>query len=229
MAKTATLLDIRTQVRQVAGMEQSQFCTDAELNNYINNAYARLYDLLTEKFADDYFQETDSISLVAGTESYDLPDDFYKLTAVDIVISSTQKKRVKRYTNMERNRFDTYSGYINSYGFPSLRYKLSGDQITFKPVPNGAQNIELTYIPVYTTLSDDGDTLDGVNGYEQLIILDAAIMAKIKEETDVTELRYERDKILMSIEAAAENRDANEPQRVNDAYNNSYDDIEFFE
>jgi hypothetical protein len=58
--------------------------------------------------------------------------------------------------------------------------------------------------------------VDGVSGWEQYIVLHAAVAALIKEESDPSQLRIEQAAIIERIEAAAENRDAANPQTVSD-------------
>lgn len=62
----------------------------------------------------------------------------------------------------------------------------------------------------------DLTTLDGISGWEDYVVIDAAIKALGKEESDVTALMAEKEAMRMRIGAAAENRDASMPARVTD-------------
>ena len=85
MTDFVSLSDLRTLVRQRAAQENSQFVTDEELRQYINRGYSGLYDLLvTNANSEDYFLNSSTVTLVSGTQTYDLPTDFYKLKGVDL-------------------------------------------------------------------------------------------------------------------------------------------------
>ena len=67
--------------------------------------------------------------------------------------------------------------------------------------------------------------VDGVNGWEEYITIDAAIKAMQKEESDCSILGAQKAAIIRRIEAEAENRDAGSPPVVADVrgrYGNGY-------
>lgn len=64
---------------------------------------------------------------------------------------------------------------------------------------------------------NDATTLDGISGWEEFVILDAAIKAGVKEETDISGLKILRDELKMEIEGLAEGRDAGQATHVSDA------------
>lgn len=218
MATTMTLLQLRTAVRQRADMVNSTFITDAELTSYINQSAYELYDLLVEKYGDDYFvtlpapqYTTDGIAT-----TYALPTDFYKLLGVDLAVSMPDWWVTLRPFEMaERNRF-ALRNFQSFYGLSNLRYKLAGSSIWFSPTPAAGQTYRLWYVPRWTELSADTDTLDGVSGWTEYVIVDAAIKCLQKEESDPTMLAVQKQALVQRIEAAAANRDAGMPHTVSD-------------
>src|SRR5437016_1425591 len=103
---TTTLATVRTAVRQRTEMVNSQFVTDAELNSYINASYYELYDLLVQKFGDDYFVATAYLFTADGVaDSYTLPSDFYKGLGLDIAIDALNWASVRRFNMGERNDY----------------------------------------------------------------------------------------------------------------------------
>ncbi len=58
--------------------------------------------------------------------------------------------------------------------------------------------------------------LKGVNGWDEYVIIDAAIKCLIKEESDVQVLLLQKQQMLKRIEDMAANRDAGDPERVSD-------------
>lgn len=67
------------------------------------------------------------------------------------------------------------------------------------------------------TIWDDSTSLDGIAGWEEYIIIDAAIKAQIKQENDIQPLLIQKAEITQRIQAMAEGRDAGQAHHVSDA------------
>lgn len=59
---------------------------------------------------------------------------------------------------------------------------------------------------------------DGVNGWEELVVLEAAIAMLAKEESSTTGKERARDRMLARLEAMVDDRDSGEPEVVQDVY-----------
>lgn len=209
-----TLGGVRAAVRQRCDMVNSQFVTDAELNGYINASAQELWDVLAQKFGDDYFVADPYSFTTDGTnDKYALPADFLKLLAVDVLVNAgtTQYVNVPRFNTMDRNRFGPY-GNVLPYGRINLYYKLLGSNIWLTPLPYAGQQIRLLYTPRFVLLVGDTDTLDGVDGWEEYVVVDVCIKALAKEESDASVFMQQKAALLERIEAASEHRDAANPQ-----------------
>lgn len=220
-----TLTSLITSVRYRSNMENSQFVTDTELTSYINASYAELYDLMVQKYGDDYFVASPYTFTTDGTNYlYALPDDFYKLLGVDLALSSTTDSYVtiQRFEFGDRNRY-AVPNFQSFYGVTNLRYRIQANKLWFTPTPSANQTIRVWYVPKITYLVTGSDTMDGVSGWEEYIIIDAAMKALIKEESDISALMAEKQMIIARIESAAENRDAGKaPKVVDNMYNDSW-------
>lgn len=62
----------------------------------------------------------------------------------------------------------------------------------------------------------DAAQLDGVSGWEEYVIIDAAIKAMIKEESDVSGLMVQKNAMLDRISSMAEGRDIGQAHHVQD-------------
>ncbi len=69
---------------------------------------------------------------------------------------------------------------------------------------------------------DYNTTIDGVAGWEEYIVIDAAIKCKDKEESDVSVLAARKNEKKKEIESIAENRDPGTASRVADVQSNGY-------
>lgn len=219
MATTMTLSDLETAVRQRADMVNSTFITQSELQSYINQSYFELYDLLVSKYGDNYYT-ADPYSFTTDGETYlyTLPADFYKMLGVDLALSNTQDSYVtlKPFNFIERNRYSV-PNFQSFYGVTNMRYRIQGNTLWLNPIPAANQTIRLWYIPRMTTLSAPTDTVQGVSGWTEYIICDAAMKCLQKEESDVTVLMAQKNALIERINAMAENRDAGSPATVADS------------
>lgn len=226
MSTSMTLSQLRTAVRQRADMVNSTFVSDVELNSYINQSYFELYDLLITTYETYYAAaplvfQTDGVS-----QLYPLPDGilysaaqpFYKMLGLDIGLSSNNNAGVtiKRFEFISRNRYvypqlnSTYLGCFN------LRYDLVGNSLMLIPIPSTAQFLRLWYIPRLQTLDTDGSRADGISGWTEYIICDAAIKCGQKEETDISVLMGQKMGLIKRIEESAMNRDVGQPATISD-------------
>lgn len=220
---SVTLLELRTQARQLADRENSNFVTDSELTTYVNQAIAELQDLLIGAYSSDYYISEYNFSTVSQQTTYALPADFYKLRGVDCALTNNEYASLRPFNFNERNRNDSFSSWGLMTG-PSVRYRLVGDNVVFSPAPEGAYAIRLWYIPTAVKLVADIDTLADLNQYSDLVVHSAAIKMLIKEESDVSALMAEKMQLIKRITEMAQNRDAGQPESISDIYaeNNDY-------
>lgn len=232
MATTLTLAQLRTLCQQESDMVNTTFITDSEWNSYINQSYFELYDLLVQKYGDDYFSTRAEFTTDGSTQLYPLPDGtiyssaplFYKLLGVDLNLApGTQESwvTIRRFNMSDRNRY-AVPNFQSFYGVTNLRYKLEGSTLWLTPIPTAGQVIRLWYVPRLTPLANDSDTCDGISGWTEYIVVDAAIKAKDKEESDTSVLMARKMGLIQRIEAAAENRDAANPATVSDNMSQEY-------
>lgn len=181
-------------------MVNSSFVSTAEWTNYINGSYTELYGLLVTAFEDYYIASPFSITTDGVNQDFALPTNpaMFKLLGVDLQAQASQLwVTLKPYTFLERNSM----GLVNT------------------PVPAAGQTLRLWYVPVLTALSADGDlTVDIINGWEEYIVVDAAMKAMAKEESDVSVLMARKQGLADRLNGEAANRDAGSPTRINNAY-----------
>jgi hypothetical protein len=312
MASLVTLLSLRTQALQRADAVNDPFFTTAEVNQYLNNSYAELYDLLTARVEGEYnlqqyffrsgsqnqsigvgapgvtafsatllatpivpgsvqiynnaFLASDNgsgaitatgltgtvnystgaltltfatppatMSLVSTiytgsvmtTDTYPLPINHYKPRGIDILTSGILGGGYPpaRYANVgtwmfqERNQYNFMSNpvAVSQVGGVPILYRLLGQTIKLIPAPTVAQqSYQFWYIPAYSPMVNDSDTVDGVNGWEEYIVLDTVIKMQAKQETDTAPWDMGKAAMLARIEAMSASRDAGLPQRISD-------------
>jgi hypothetical protein len=209
----ATLTELRQRSRERADMElgpgqadTDHFIKNSELDSYINASIAELYDLIVKANGDYYTIPSTPFTTTAGTLAYSLPADFYKLRHVEQQESDVKWKRIRRY-----NLKDRYRGGM-------LKYRLRAGNIEFNTDPGAGRTIRLLYIPKSTTLVSGSDTFDGINAFEEYVVVDAAIKMLTKEESDTSTLYAQKVALIERIHEMADDRDSGESETITDLY-----------
>lgn len=217
-----TLGALRLAAQQRADMENSAFLSTAEWNSNINASCAQLWEKLIEAYGSDYeVASAYSITTDGTNDHYALPADFFKLLGVDLSLANPASNQgwvtVWRFNFASRNQF-TLPNIQTLWGRTNLKYRLSGGNIWFIPLPASAQTLRLWYAPRFTPLVLDTDTFDGINGWEEWVINDCAIKARMKEQTPTEQLDAALAKQEERLIHVMENRDAGCPATTVDVY-----------
>ena len=194
-----TLLQLRDRAKQESDNVGQGFITDTEWNNYLAASYQELYGLVVTAFGNDYFVQAPAAGYTFTTdginEHFALPAEFFKLLAVDIQLSAPNYwVALKPFQMSERNDF----GYLGTM------------------IPMAGQTLRLLYVPRATVLTADVDVVDGVNGWEEYIVVDACIKALAKEESDTSSFVARKAALLERLNGEITNRDAGSPACVAD-------------
>lgn len=211
MARTRTLLELRTECRQRTEMEGSTFIADAELTRYLNQSIAKLYGKLVRAYGEQYFRSVSVVSTGAGSDTVALPTTFFKLLGVDVTIGGI----VQSLEPLDWSRRAEYAnvGAVWASGYPIV-YAIQPAKLQLYPTPNGVYSLSMHYIPHAVVLVSDSETLDGYSGWEHYVVLDTCIAMLAKEESDTKDLRLERDDIEKQIDELAGSRDEGVAWRV---------------
>ena len=219
-----TFLSVRDAVRQRSDQVNSTFVQEDELKNYVNLSYFELYDLLVTKF-EDYFVATPVVvstsdpasALMSNNITFiTLPNDFYKLKGVDLMQSPTNNTYIRTLETFPwAERYKFLSPISTLYNPYNLRYSLLGNKLAIVPMASSVY-LQIWYVPRPTSLVGDNDIIDGVSGWEEYIIIDAAIKCMQKEESDISVLAAQKAAIIKRIEDTAANRDVGQPKKMSD-------------
>lgn len=204
-----TLATIRNTCKSETDSINSSFVSDPEWNSFIQSSYQWLYGMIVQAFGNDYFAQTfppyqfttdglnQNFALPDGSSTFKLSTGatapaFFKLLGVDWANNTTQFFSLKPFAYADRNRLSYFNG----------------------STPQAAQNIRVHYIPRLTLPAADADLIDGVNGWEEFIVIDACIKAKDKEESDTSVLQARRAQMEQRLNSEIENRDAGNPAKI---------------
>ncbi len=170
-------------------MVTSAFVTATEVNDAINDELCELYDLLVSAAPPDYYYAETTISTVSGTILYSLPNDFLKLISV-LADEGNGKRRPLDVVRSEYER-------------------------AYYAAPGGVYSVIVGYVPAAQVLVNDGDTFDGVSGWDALITARVARRLLAKAKKDVSDLMQEIAAKTQEIRTHAR-RDVGHPRYITD-------------
>lgn len=229
MSYNVTLTELIERVRQRTNLEGAQaFVTDWEVTGLINVAYAEWLDEVRgTTWVGQYTRSSYSFTTTSGQQLYQLPPDFMSLISLDIAFANGSPViSARAYQEEERNRFRQYPLLYGWTVSSPIFYQLQQGNLSFIPVPNGAFQCQLNYVPVAPRLAGPEDTIDSINGWEEFIVLHAAIRVATKDgQMDLIpvlagQLEQQRER----IRAMAPRRDQQTAERVHMIENADFDD-----
>lgn len=217
MARTFTVSELITRVRERSNTERSNFVTDDEIIRYIDQGYTKLYDLIVSKF-ENYYISDYSFQTTGSTQFFDLPADFYKMVGLDqfqnFSGSGENALTVRPFNFNERNRYNNILFAVTAAAF--YRYLIQGTKIKILPQPDAGITFKMWYVPAPVKITTTAQTIDGIAGWEEVVILTAAIQVMNKQELDSSALKLEQREAIDRVITMATERDAALPERVTD-------------
>lgn len=239
-----SLQQIRLFSQARADQINSNFLSLAEWNSNINQSLYELYDLLIAAYGEEYFlSDPAQFTTNGSTQTYTLPDGVtsftngltgatgyiasacYKLYGVDLGVNNGPNGwvTVQKFNFIDRNKFFYPNTNSTMYGVFNMSYRLKGNSIIFIPLPSGNMPVRVWCVPRMTQLIADTDcSVIGFSGWLEYVIVDAAIKAMQKEESDCSALMAQKEALRKRIEAMANNRDQGMPDTISDTRGSSF-------
>lgn len=201
MASTVTLLSMRTDVAVRGGYENSADITPAILNTFINEAVKQVWDILKSK-RDDLLVTSAILTTAVGVDATALPAAFYQLRKLEIADSSAPSG----WRRLRQTTLDVSHQIAQLFG-KRYRYRLQGPNVVLHPTPQAIETLRIYFIPTAPQLAADGDTFDGVNGYEDLVFQMALYRCRDRQEQDLSSCTREIARLTAQISSASDGRD----------------------
>lgn len=183
---------------------------------YVNAELAAMWDVLINTY-EDYCIRRKKIPVVADTEEYSLPSDFYKFRKVFPIINGQRGRPLRKFDLKDLGR-SSLSPNILGTQIEGTRYKINGNRLCLDPTPSNVAELELWYVPQFDLLVNMKDRIDFrfPNGWEQYVIEGLAARMLEREESDASAQRGRQKEILQRILIMAEDRDVGEPHQMQD-------------
>lgn len=211
MSRTRTLTNMLLDVRQRTNMENSSFVTDPELTEYLNQALAKLWRRLVQNAGQPFYRSSTTYTVTSATTLQSLPADFYQVQEVSAVMGGFTYS-LTPFMAAERGALKSATVYT-ALGAP--QYRIQAGNIELLPVSQSF-TATLFYSPTQPRLVVGADTFDGFAGYELAAIYEVCAIVREKEETDPSFYAGQSAAIYADIDLQIAQRDAANPERVQD-------------
>jgi len=179
-----TLKEVRQRVRDRADIEfETKRYPNEVLNQYIDDSYGQFYGWLVSNSL--VKPEKEYVIPTNTALTYPLPLDYYSCIKVDCDGIVLTRHKVREYNK-------------NNFRLTYRIFELNGVRtIEFNREPYG--EITFLYVPLPGHLKDDSDSVNLPLGWWEYVIIDAAIKAKRKENTNTFDLERDRKRIKQEI------------------------------
>jgi hypothetical protein len=225
--------EIMTRIRRRTRMTNtSGAISEAELTTLVNESAAALYDLLIQHQGQEYYTKIAELVTIVDQGYLTLPDDFYRMVQVVGNRSFVSASSRQGWFKMEPFSMAQVADLLNEpSSLPeTTRYRHTGTQSTgggdptaqlqLLPVPSTAHTILAFYIPTIlledTSVENPDAIIDGIDGWEEWIVLDCSITLLGQEESATAVWQAKKAEMLARIEALAGGRDNGRPETVQD-------------
>jgi hypothetical protein len=156
----------------------------------------------------------------------------YLQPAVNAVAQTVQVWYIPEPTSLQFNFICQTALNTNTVQVADVTGLSVGMSVSGSGVPSGTTITAINTMTNIITLSNnvlgtsntallqfwtDATQIDGIAGWEEYVIIDAAIKAQVKQEYDITDLKAAKLEMKARIEAMAEGRDAGQAHHVSDA------------
>lgn len=209
MPRTFTVLQLQSRVQKLVDLENDPHVVAAEIKERLSAAYAKYYAKLVKAGIGLAGESTQTITMNGVAQTAALQADHFVTLRVDYAIDSTRWEPLDEIDVREIH-------LLPNSGSWACGYRLVGQTITFYPLP-AAGTYRHIYVPAAADLTTDGQTVDGVTGWERAIIVEAAIECLLKQGRDVGVLQAllrERDLIDARIDEEASMRSLTQHRRI---------------
>lgn len=209
MPHLVTLGDLRLAAQQICDMENSDFISTAEWNRMLADCWEDLFAAVADTGL-RYFETSVTWTAQSNIDTYDEPVDFYQTCAIYRVDSSGRIYPLREIMAQEEPFYRGLSGS------DAIAYMHLDSELTLFPNPqSGTYQWRYVYRPYDFTTAADSFRIDVcVPDGRSFVVYAAAAMACIKEESDSTVLRQERDVCRERVADWASKKNLNSNRRV---------------
>lgn len=217
MARAPTLSLLEAEARKRADVESFDARhPSSDVRRYLNQGGTELRDIIIDVRGRSHFRKFPGHTIVTDgvNTRFALPTDFLRLISARVAGSGGYT--LSNFTTEEEPELRDPG--LSGCSSPT-HYDYQPGYLEILPLPTAGVTIVVDYIPLYTDLVNDDDTLsEAFNGWEEYVIVFAARCIAVKDE--LWELKRALDaelaRLTARIQKLAAGRDAFRAERVKD-------------
>lgn len=184
---------LRTYVRSLTGIPSTDIISNADVNQFINEAYN---EILRE--ADwPFLRASTTLNITNGVASYALPANVYEaqIASVSVLSDDTNRRQLR-----PRNRYttDDSPGPLN-VGKP-MEYSTYIGNIQFFPTPDASEVVTFRYFTIIPEMSIDADAPIFDSKFHNIIAYGAAIKVLFREGDDTERRKFYTEQFYRGID-----------------------------
>ncbi len=187
MSRNVTLLQLRTDITTQADIVggTARYAT-ATLNRFINQSIQRFRERLSSEGAQHYLVSATGSLGIGVTSPYPfyvldltaLAPSIVRVYGVDVTFNGGIVRTISHVPFASRA---DYGGSV-VLGEPMAWANVNTRKLAIMPGPNQAYVYVVWYLPVLADLAADGDTFDGVAGWEDFIVWDVVCRLIVRDQ-----------------------------------------------
>lgn len=214
--RTVTLAQLRDDVRLWAdvrtGSPASAAVSDPEIDRLLNLQLAEFHELVSNASAAEDIPLTEATIAFTGAATADLPDDFFRMNAAWIDWNQRDRENIRPLTHLLESAIMRAGTWAR--GAPKA-YRIRGQLLELHPTPP-TFNLTIRYLPAFQDLVEPTDTYDGINGWEKVITMGAAleVLIILRQSNPSLEARWQEQK--SRVMDALDRRQEQEATQVRD-------------
>lgn len=192
------------------------FIPDAEFNSYINASLAEFHEIIVRNDVRFYLTSSQFTPTAGQQGVVPLPSDFMVADGLERSLDGSGNPgswaNVPKYQWRDRN----YAAGLAYTGFgpPLVAYNIAANNLMLQPALNAAGRFQLWYYPTSPALVNDSDTFDDQRYWYEFVVVDVAIKALQKEESDTSLLQGQKQLLKQRIELMGSDRDFSTPEQI---------------
>jgi hypothetical protein len=216
---STSLNDLVVLVRQRSNQENNNRFGVNEINTYINNSCAELYDILTTTY-EDYDSHQFNAVLTDGYQGNLIPllSDVNKVRAVEFMYMGGDSAfhgtdnfyPIQQFQMPNRNRYgNTPLNVFLPQSLANITYRVMGNAIIIEPIASCQGEYRIWYSQKWQNLVNPTDTLPAPmdsQAWSEYAVVDSCIKIFDKMNIDATGFRTAKAELKDRIVSAAKNR-----------------------
>lgn len=212
--------------RVEADMEGSEFISDAQIGDWLNDEQRTLQNLLLKHRGQGFYARRTSppLNVVSGAPEVRLPADFYQLLSARIrPVGETTGAQDRLLEQCDVSQFVSLGGggsgppthYCHRSMFATDEDTVPSEIIELFPTPNLNALLVVDYVPAFRIVTSGAVQYNGINGFEMFMVYRVAARMLHKEQSDPSFLLGMASRVEDDIKSLAPRRDRQMATMIN--------------